>query len=81
MVTYRLLSREIDRWRAEWFKADDDGLKRFDRLLATREREGRALIAAARSLRVAKSSQMRSEAAGRAATKLSSTGRRPWDPV
>ena len=77
VVTGRMLSAEIDRHKAEWLKTDE-GLKRFDRLTAARNRETVATIATARALRLTKASQIRPETAGRKA-RDAGNGRRPWD--
>ena len=79
-VTFRKLAAEVGRFEREpgWMR-DDEGCKRFDLLTRMREREGRAMIACARSLRIAKSSQMRAETAGRAARDAGTGGRRLWE--
>lgn len=77
VVTARRISALVDAFKPEWLK-DDDGLKRFDRLAALRERETKALLACARSLRIAKSSQLKAETAYRRAQEPG-VGPRPWD--
>lgn len=81
VVTLRMLSGELDAWRMEWTRgeAGDEGLKRLDRLTAMRERESRAMIAAARALRLTKTSQVRPEAAGRMARDAGEGRRKPWE--
>jgi hypothetical protein len=72
----RLLADEIANFQREWL-ADDDGLKRFDRMLAMAEREGRAASSLATRLRITRQAidpktAARLEAKGR-------VSRRPWD--
>lgn len=79
VVTLRHLSLMIDDFNPQWITEDyGEGLIRFGRLTALRERESRAAIAAARSLRITKSSQMRREAAGRQMDGHAS-GPKPWE--
>lgn len=80
-VTLRMLSVELDGWDMKWTRGDegDEGLKRLGRLTAMRERESRAMIAAARCLRLTPAARMRPEAAGRAARDAGEGGKRPWE--
>jgi hypothetical protein len=79
VVTGRRLSAEIERGdrTVKWLRNDEDA-KRFDLLTRMRDRETKAAIAAARSLRLTKSSQMRAEAAGRA-MRNHHPGPKPWE--
>ena len=51
VVLSRVLADEILNFDRAWL-ADDDGLKRYDRLLAMHERESRAASSAATRLRI-----------------------------
>ena len=51
VVTGRVIADEILNFDRSWI-ADDDGLKRYDRLLAMHEREGRAASSLATRLRI-----------------------------
>ena len=79
VVTGRKLSTEIERGdrTVKWLRDDDDA-KRLDLLTRMRDRETKAAIAAARSLRLTKSSQMRAESAGRA-VRNHIPGPKPWE--
>lgn len=77
VVTARMPSAEIDRWRLQWLN-EEGGLERLDRLLKMREREARAVLATARSLRITNQARTRAETAARMVDN-EPTGRRPWD--
>jgi len=51
VVRGRILAQQIAEFKSEWL-ADDDGLKRYDKLLAMAEREGRAASSLATRLRI-----------------------------
>lgn len=51
VVNARVIADEVAQFNRAWL-ADDDGLKRFDRLLAMAEREGRAASSLATRLRI-----------------------------
>lgn len=51
VVRSRILADEITTFDRSWL-ADDEGLKRYDRLLAMAEREGRAASSLATRLRI-----------------------------
>jgi hypothetical protein len=53
VVQSRVLADQILNFDRKWL-ADDDGLKRYDRLLAMQEREGRAASSIATRLRITK---------------------------
>lgn len=55
VVQGRILSDEVLNFDRAWL-ADDDGLKRYDKLLGMVERESRAANAAARALRITRQS-------------------------
>src|SRR5690606_26023062 len=56
ITTHRFLTAEIDRFTHDWMR-EEGGVERLGKLTAMRDRETKALIAAARSLRITKSSQ------------------------
>jgi hypothetical protein len=73
----RTLQDLIANFRAEWV-AEPGGLERLDKLLAAAEREGRAVLACCRSLRLTPSSVHPTTSARRLAEP--GAGRRtPWD--
>jgi len=73
----RLLEMQVAQFQPEWTKVEG-GLERLDKLLALCERETRAMIACARTLRLTPQAQMHARSAGRAADNMP-TGRLPWD--
>ena len=79
VTTFRTLSAEVDRFQVEWTD-EVEGLQRFDRLLAMREREGRALSSLATRLRLSPQSRY-AQTAARAAAKEPPQGpwRKPWE--
>jgi hypothetical protein len=77
-VRAQLLAQQINGFQPEWLKADD-GLQRFDRLLSMADREGRALNAFARSLRLTPQSRYGPRAAATIAE--AGKGPRPWEPI
>lgn len=67
----------VDSFKDEWIK-EDGGLQRLDKLLVMRERESRAIILCARTMRLTHQAQMHPRSAGRASA--SATDRpKPWD--
>ncbi len=78
VVQARLIADEIMSFDRAWL-ADDDGLKRYDRLLAMQEREGRAASSLATRLRITRQSVVHPESAGRGARKAKA--RKPWELV
>jgi hypothetical protein len=62
----RLLEQEIAHFDAEWVK-EEGGLERLNLLLGMAEREGKAVIACARALRLTPQAQMHPRTAGRRA--------------
>jgi hypothetical protein len=73
----RLIERLVRDFEAEWIKAGG-GLERLDRLLAMAERESRAALACARSLRLTPQSRIEPRTAG-SRIAINPIGRRPWD--
>ncbi|TIV71449.1 MAG: hypothetical protein E5V89_10100 [Mesorhizobium sp.] len=76
VVSARFLARELDRFSAEWLGVDG-GIERLNKLLMMRERETRALIAAARALRLTNQSRWRPDQAGKVAGGYK--GPKPWE--
>jgi hypothetical protein len=65
-IAAKTLSRTISAFNPQWM-TKPGGAERLDLLLRMRERESRAALAHARSLRLTRSAQMRPETAGRRA--------------
>src|SRR5262249_50735575 len=59
----RLIEQQIANFDVGWTKADG-GLERLDKLLAMAEREGKAVVACARALRLTPQAQMHPRTAG-----------------
>lgn len=78
IVQARLIADEIMNFDRAWL-ADDDGLKRYDRLLAMQEREGRAASSLATRLRITRQAVVHPETAGRGGGKAKS--KKPWELV
>ena len=76
-VRHRFLSRQLDACPNDAL-ASGDGLEHWNRLAAAAERESRAALACARSLRLTQQSQMRPETAGRLRERVPTT-RPPWE--
>lgn len=77
VVRSRVLAEEIEAFDRAWL-ADDDGLKRYDRLLGMAEREARAANALARSLRITRQSVIHPTVAGNANAR-EVRSRKPWE--
>jgi len=77
VVQSRLLADEILNFDRAWL-ADDDGLKRYDRLLAMQEREGRAASSLATRLRITRQATVDPKTAGRA-SRNQARARKPWE--
>lgn len=73
----RILAEEILNFDRAWL-ADDDGLKRYDRLLAMQEREGRAASSLATRLRITRQAVVDPKTGGRA-LKNQARARKPWE--
>jgi hypothetical protein len=78
-VTARKLTDEILRFEAntEWIRSEE-GAALFDRLAKMRDRETRAALACARSLRLTKQSQLDRSSAGAIARDATGDMRKPW---
>ncbi|OZI17938.1 hypothetical protein CAL19_12720 [Bordetella genomosp. 7] len=77
IVQSRILAEEIMNFDRAWL-ADDDGLKRYDRLLAMQEREGRAASSLATRLRITRQAVDHPITAGRANARQA-RARKPWE--
>lgn len=77
IVQARIVADEILNFDRAWL-ADDDGLKRYDRLLAMQEREGRAASSLATRLRITRQAVEHPTTVGRS-IKNQSKGRKPWE--
>lgn len=73
----RILADELISFDRAWL-ADDDGLKRYDRLLAMSERESRAASSLATRLRITRQAVEHPTTVGRG-IKNQSKGRKPWE--
>lgn len=77
VVQAQLLADEIQNFDRSWL-ADDDGLKRYDRMLAMREREVRSASSLATRLRITRQATADPKTVGRAnAGKARS--KKPWE--
>lgn len=76
VVQGRILADEILNFDRSWL-ADDDGLKRYDRLLGMQERETRAASSLATRMRLTKQSLHPETAAN--AVKNHNKARKPWE--
>lgn len=76
VVQARILADELVNFDRAWM-ADDDGLKRFDRLLAMSERESRAASSLATRLRITRQAVDQQTIARKQAN--APTSRKPWE--
>jgi hypothetical protein len=67
----RLLERQVARFQEEWINTAEKGLERFEKLLLMAEREGKAVVACARALRLTPQAQMHARTAARMANDVS----------
>ena len=77
IVQARILADELANFDRAWM-ADDDGLKRYDRLLAMAERESRAASSLATRLRITRQAVEHPTTAGRAIGRQIKA-RKPWE--
>lgn len=77
MTQAQVLSDEIQAFDRAWL-ADDDGLKRYDRLLAMREREVRSASSLATRLRITRQATADPKTVGRAGANMARS-RKPWE--
>lgn len=73
----QVLADEIQSFDRAWL-ADDDGLKRYDRLLAMREREVRAASSLATRLRITRQATTDPKTVGRA-NASTARSKKPWE--
>ena len=73
----RILADELLNFDRSWI-ADDDGLKRYDRLLAMSERESRAASSLATRLRITRQAVEHPTTVGRS-LKNQARARKPWE--
>ena len=71
------LNSELQEFEQEWLKSDD-GLKRYDKLLAMQERLTRVIASCAVKLRLTPSTQFHSATAARIAEQATGESK-PWD--
>lgn len=76
VVHARILADELSNFDRAWM-ADEDGLKRYDRLLAMNEREGRAASSLATRLRITRQAIDQQTVARTLVNQ--SKGRKPWE--
>lgn len=76
IVNARVIADEVANFQREWL-ADEDGLKRYDRLLGMAEREGRAASSLATRLRITRQAVHEVTAGRRLASAKQS--RKPWE--
>ncbi len=79
VVNARVLADELSNFDRAWM-ADDDGLKRYDRLLAMSERESRAASSLATRLRITRQATADPKTVGRA-VRNAPKQRKPWEPA
>lgn len=77
IVHARILADELANFDRAWM-ADDDGLKRYDKLLGMSERESRAASSLATRLRITRQAVEHPMTVGRA-TASQNKGRKPWE--
>jgi hypothetical protein len=77
IVQARILADELANFERSWI-ADDDGLKRYDRLLAMAERESRAASSLATRLRITRQAVEHPLTVGRGLARQSKA-RKPWE--
>ncbi len=75
--TADILAKQIDEFDPAWL-ADEDGLKRYDKLLGMRDRETKALADKATKLRLTNQSRYTPQAAATAA-KNAAPRAKPWE--
>lgn len=77
IVQARILADELTNFDRAWM-ADDDGLKRYDRLLGMAERESRAASSLATRLRITRQAVEHPTTVGRSLSRQNKT-RKPWE--
>lgn len=74
--TAAVLDQQIDEFRPDWI-VDEDGLKRYERLLVMRERQTKVINALARSMRLTQ--QARWQPSTAAVKSNNGGGLKPWE--
>lgn len=77
VVQAQLLADEIQNFDRAWL-ADDDGLKRYDKMLGMREREVRSASSLATRLRITRQATADPKTVGRANANTA-RGKKPWE--
>lgn len=77
IVQARILADELANFDRAWM-ADDEGLKRYDRLLGMAERESRAASSLATRLRITRQAVEHPTTVGRSLTRQNKA-RKPWE--
>jgi hypothetical protein len=78
VVTAEVLTRQIEGFDPAWM-ADDEGLKRYDKLTGMRAREAGVINTLARSMRLTQQAAYRADKAATLGDK--SRGRKPWQQL
>ncbi|MBN9426495.1 MAG: hypothetical protein J0H09_08310 [Burkholderiales bacterium] len=78
VVNARVIAEELLAFERSWL-ADEDGLKRYDRLLAMSEREGRAASSLATRLRITRQAVDHPETVARELRNQPAKQRKPWE--
>jgi hypothetical protein len=68
-----VIAQQLEAFDPEWL-ADEDGLKRYDKLLAMNERESRAMTCLLRAMRLTQQSLIRADKVVKGVSKT----RKPW---
>lgn len=77
VVQARIITTQLEEFELEWLSRDD-GLKRYDRLLAMREREVRSASSLATRLRITRQATADPKTVGRAHNNLARE-KKPWE--
>ena len=78
VATAAVLDRKIAEFEPEWMDSDA-GLARYDKLLSAREKQSRAIMALARSMRLTQQSQYDHKTANTANKKSGNGSKTPWE--
>ncbi|MBK7520113.1 MAG: hypothetical protein IPI75_08205 [Gammaproteobacteria bacterium] len=77
--TAAVIDQEIDRFDPAWLR-EDGGLEQFRKLAEMRERQTRAIVSLARSMRLTQQARIHPVTAGRTGN-LDPERRKPWEPL
>lgn len=78
VVRGRFLSRELAKFKPDWLSSEE-GVKRYEKLAAAAERETRAMLACARSLRLSHQARQQPKSAWRQTMGQYPEGEAPWE--